>query len=243
MAFSFRELPWYLQALVYLLLLVALVAVGEYAPYSPVQSKRQELERTQNEVNSLTQEVALLQDVQRRHSQFRTETEALQRQLDTLRAIVPEEKEVDEFIRILQSAAAASNVSIRRITAKPVTPRDYYNEMPFELEIDGPYFPDCECGRPGFRRPGSGTDQAVSGASGHYGHRHCDRNHVLYPGGGGRRSRTSGCPAARQTACGEATGQTIRQEGDDATCWSLEMDAGRAAQRGDCRRLGAGAAG
>ncbi len=140
MAFSFRELPWYLQALVYLLLLVALVAVGEYAPYSPVQSKRQELERTQNEVNALTQEVALLQDVQRRHSQFRTETEALQRQLDTLRAIVPEEKEVDEFIRILQSAAAASNVSIRRITAKPVTPRDYYNEMPFELEIDGPYF-------------------------------------------------------------------------------------------------------
>ncbi|MCL6482004.1 MAG: type 4a pilus biogenesis protein PilO [Firmicutes bacterium] len=140
MAFSFRELPWYLQALVYLLLLVVLVAVGEYAPYSPVQSKRQELERTQTEVSTLTQEVALLQDVQRRHSQFRTETEALQRQLDTLRAIVPEEKEVDEFIRILQSAAAASNVSIRRITAKPVTPRDYYNEMPFELEIDGPYF-------------------------------------------------------------------------------------------------------
>ncbi len=140
MAFSFRELPWYLQALVYLLLLVVIIATGEYAPYSPVRDKRQELERTQAEVAALTQEVALLQDVQRRHSQFRTETEALQRQLDTLRAIVPEEKEVDEFIRILQSAAAASNVSIRRITAKPVTPRDYYNELPFELEIDGPYF-------------------------------------------------------------------------------------------------------
>lgn len=140
MAISFRELPWYLQALIYLLLLVVIVATGEYAPYSPVREKRQELEQTQAQVAALTQEVAMLQDVQRRHSQFRTETEALQRQLDTLRAIVPEEKEVDEFIRILQGAAAASNVSIRRITAKPITPKDYYNEMPFELEIDGPYF-------------------------------------------------------------------------------------------------------
>ena len=140
MAFAFRELPWYVQALIYLVVLVLLIAAGEFAPYSPVRDVRNELEATRADVTQLQQEVTVLQDYQRRHAQFKTETEALQKQLDTLRAIVPEEKEVDEFIRILQGAAASSNVSIRRLTAKPLATRDYYHEMPFEIELDGPYF-------------------------------------------------------------------------------------------------------
>jgi len=43
-----------------------------------------------------------------------------------LKAIVPEEKEVDEFIRLVQGAAAASNVTIRRFTAQAVVPREYH---------------------------------------------------------------------------------------------------------------------
>jgi Tfp pilus assembly protein PilO len=54
--------------------------------------------------------------------------------------IVPEEKEVDEFIRLLQGAASASGVQIRRLTASAVVPRDYHYELPFEIEVDGPYF-------------------------------------------------------------------------------------------------------
>lgn len=141
MAIAFRELPWYAQALVYLGLLVLIVVVGEFAPYiSPVKDLRVELEQTQAQVKAMQIEVLELQDYQRRHAQFRTEMEALQKQLDTLRAIVPEEKEVDEFIRILQGAAAASNVSIRRLTARPLATQDYYHEVPFEVEFDGPYF-------------------------------------------------------------------------------------------------------
>jgi Tfp pilus assembly protein PilO len=66
--------------------------------------------------------------------------EALSKQLDTLKTIVPEEKEVDEFIRQLQGAASASNVQLRRLTAQAIVPREYHYEMPFEVQADGPYF-------------------------------------------------------------------------------------------------------
>lgn len=140
MAIAFRELPWYLQALVYLVVLAALVAAGEYAPFSPVRELRLEKEEISGSVEALGTEVNQLRDYRRRYAQFRTEMEALEKQLETLRAIVPEEKEVDEFIRILQGAAAASNVAIRRLTAQPLTTRDYYHEVPFEVEFDGPYY-------------------------------------------------------------------------------------------------------
>jgi Tfp pilus assembly protein PilO len=67
--------------------------------------------------------------------------DALNKQLDTLKTIVPEEKETDDFIRLLQGAAAASNVEIRHLVAKSVVPKDNnYYEMPFEVQADGPYF-------------------------------------------------------------------------------------------------------
>jgi len=43
--------------------------------------------------------------------------------------IVPEEKEVDEFIRLLQGAASASNVQLRRLTSQAIVPREYHYEM------------------------------------------------------------------------------------------------------------------
>src|SRR5258707_9471418 len=66
--------------------------------------------------------------------------DALNKQLDTLKTIVPEEKEVDEFIRQVQGAAASSNVQLRKLTSQNIVPRDYHYEMPFEVQADGPYF-------------------------------------------------------------------------------------------------------
>jgi Tfp pilus assembly protein PilO len=66
--------------------------------------------------------------------------DALNKQLDTLKTIVPEEKETDEFIRLVQGAAAASNVQLRRLTSQAIVSKEYHYEMPFEVQADGPYF-------------------------------------------------------------------------------------------------------
>src|SRR5258708_25571501 len=66
--------------------------------------------------------------------------DALNKQLDTLKTIVPEEKEADEFIRLVQGAAAASGVQLRRLTSQAVVTKEYHYEMPFQLQADRPDF-------------------------------------------------------------------------------------------------------
>jgi type IV pilus assembly protein PilO len=140
MAFSFKEAPWYMQAVVFVLLAVILLVAGEYVPGLPVAAARADLQALHTQDNQLNQEVSALQVYERRYSEFTQEMSALNNQLDTLKTIVPEEKATDDFIRLLQGSAAASGVSIRRLTAQAVVSRQYHFEMPFEIEVDGPYF-------------------------------------------------------------------------------------------------------
>jgi type IV pilus assembly protein PilO len=88
----------------------------------------------------LNQEVSALQVYERRYTEFMQEMNALTKQLDTLKTIVPEGKEVDDFMRLLQGAASASGVQVRHLTAQAVVAREYHFEMPFGIEVDGPYF-------------------------------------------------------------------------------------------------------
>ncbi len=140
MAISFKEAPWYIQALVFVALSVVLLAAGEYTPGMPVGAARTELQQLHEEEAKLNQQVSALQVYERRYTEFMQEMNALTKQLETLKTIVPEGKEVDEFMRLLQGAAAASGVQVRHLTAEAVVAREYHYEMPFNIEVDGPYF-------------------------------------------------------------------------------------------------------
>ncbi|HKS80235.1 MAG TPA: type 4a pilus biogenesis protein PilO [Candidatus Acidoferrales bacterium] len=140
MASGFRDWPWPAQALIYICLFVVIVLAGLYVPGSPVASVRADLEAAQAELKPLQTEVAGLRVYKQRRAELQSEMDALQKQLATLQTIVPEEKQADQFILMVQSAAMSSGVSIRRITSKPIETRPYYFEMPFELQVDGPYY-------------------------------------------------------------------------------------------------------
>ena len=64
----------------------------------------------------------------------------LKQQLEIERRIVPDEKAVDGFIEMLDSEATKAGVELRRYTAKPVAAKEYYSEVPFDMELDGPYY-------------------------------------------------------------------------------------------------------
>src|ERR1700687_3153634 len=55
----------------------------------------------------------------------------LKQQLEIERRIVPDVKEVDGFIKMLDAKAMKAGIKIRRYTAKPVSTREFYTEMPF----------------------------------------------------------------------------------------------------------------
>jgi type IV pilus assembly protein PilO len=140
MANPLRDMSVIMQCLLAVAITVVLVVVGVYLPFSPIAQERDEVDKAVRQRSSLNQEVTQLQVYRQRYGELKSQMDALSKQLETLKTIVPEEKEQDEFIRLVQGAASASNVSIRRLTAKPVVAREYHYDMPFEVQADGPYF-------------------------------------------------------------------------------------------------------
>lgn len=139
MATPFRDWPMSLQVLVAVVLGAVLVVLGLYMPYSPVAKVRADLDSANKQLKPLQDDVNRLQTYDRQRVELQGKMDALKKELATLQTIVPEDKESDEFIRMVEGAAVASNVSIRRLTTKPVVAKEYHYEMPFEIEADGPY--------------------------------------------------------------------------------------------------------
>src|SRR5215470_643416 len=137
---SLKDLSVFMQALVAVFVAVVLAAVGIFMPGSPVARAKDEYDAAVVKRTKLTQEVTQLQVYKQRYGELKQQMEALNKQLDTLKTIVPEEKEADEFIRLIQGAASSSSVQIRRLKALAIVPKEYHYEMPFEIQADGPYF-------------------------------------------------------------------------------------------------------
>ena len=101
MANPFRDMSVIMQALVAAAVAVVLVLVGVYVPGSPIARERDEVDRAVQQRTKLNQEVQQLSVYKQRYGELKQQMDALSKQLDTLKTIVPEEKEVDEFIHFL----------------------------------------------------------------------------------------------------------------------------------------------
>jgi len=78
--------------------------------------------------------------------QFEAKTIDLDRQIGQLKAqmeyqkqIVPDDKNADAFIQLLQEQATASGINLRKLESKPIANKEYYSEVPFGIEADGPF--------------------------------------------------------------------------------------------------------
>lgn len=140
MATPIREWPLPFFLLLCIGLAVALALAGNYVPGSPLQKVRTDLQDANARLKPLNDEVVALRVYKQRKAELQSEMEALEKQLATLQTIVPEDKQTDQFILMVQNAAATSGVRIRHLTAKPVVPAEFHYEMPFEVEADGPYY-------------------------------------------------------------------------------------------------------
>lgn len=140
MATSFREMSWPIQALAFLVLAVVLVLAGLYVPVSPVATARAAVDDANSRLDALNKQVAPLRVYQQRRVELQSQMEAQEKQLATLQAIVPEDKEVDQFLTMVQGAASGSGVFIRKIETQPIVPQQYHSEMPFKISADGPYY-------------------------------------------------------------------------------------------------------
>jgi type IV pilus assembly protein PilO len=134
---NFSEMPG-LKQWVVLLAVAVLVTVGLH--YTIFKSKREANAQAEQALNTKLRENAELESYRPKLKDMEQQVANLKQQMEIENRIVPSEKEVDNFMRMLDAEALKTGIEIRRYTAKPVTTREYYAEVPFEMELDGSYY-------------------------------------------------------------------------------------------------------
>jgi type IV pilus assembly protein PilO len=121
-----------------LLLGGALITVALF--FTVFKSQREANETAQKNLDAKLHENAELEAYQPKLAEIERQLAGLKQQLEIERKIVPDEKEVDGFMKMMGAEAMKAGVELRRYTAKPTSSKDFYTELPFEMELDGPYY-------------------------------------------------------------------------------------------------------
>ncbi|MGA9527093.1 MAG: type 4a pilus biogenesis protein PilO [Terriglobales bacterium] len=108
--------------------------------FTVFKPQREENAAAQTKLQAKLRENAELEAYRPKLADIERQLTSLKQQLEIERRIVPDEKEVDNFMRMVSAEARKAGVEIRRYTAKPYNTREFYTEVPFELEFDGPYY-------------------------------------------------------------------------------------------------------
>ncbi len=121
-----------------LVLGASLVTGGLY--YTVFKSQREENAASQTKLQAKLRENAELEAYRPKLADIERQLASLKQQLEIERRIVPDEKEVDNFMRMVSGEARKAGVEVRRYTARPYATKEFYTEVPFEVEFDGPYY-------------------------------------------------------------------------------------------------------
>ena len=108
--------------------------------FTVFKAQRESNAQAQQALESKRRENAELQAYAPKLKDMDRQLANLKQQLEIERRIVPDDKEVDGFIKMVDAEALKAGIEIRRYTAKPVSTKDFYTELPFEMEVDGPYY-------------------------------------------------------------------------------------------------------
>jgi type IV pilus assembly protein PilO len=134
---SFKELP-YVAKIGIVALAIILLAAGAYMFALEPLAKANEADALT--LKSKQAEIAQLTPYRMKLAQLTAQTESLKAQMEAQRQIVPEEKEVPAFITLVDNESRSAGVEIRRYTPKDIAAKEYYVEVPIEIDVDGPYY-------------------------------------------------------------------------------------------------------
>jgi type IV pilus assembly protein PilO len=121
------------------MLLVALV-VGVAYYYVYLNPQIQANDKIRTTIEEKTRENEQLRQFEPKLADLNRQMAILQQQMEIQKKIVPDDKDADQFIRLLHDTAATSGIEIRRYTAMPVANHEFYSDVPFAIDIDGPYY-------------------------------------------------------------------------------------------------------
>ncbi|MBI3941180.1 MAG: type 4a pilus biogenesis protein PilO [Acidobacteria bacterium] len=122
-----------------LLVMVLLLALAGALYLYGVAPRRAQLALLLQQIEMLRAELHKGQAVEASLPQFKREISRQREHLRTLRQILPEGKETADIIRQIQRLAAESNLRIRSFTPQQTVRRDFYEDWPILIAVEGSY--------------------------------------------------------------------------------------------------------
>ena len=136
MEFSLSKLPWYAQIGAFVVV-SALAVFGFWKFY--VSEAQADIEVRQTRLTALRGDIARGVATARRLPQFQAEVTELERKLENLRAVLPEQKDVADILRRVQGLATQSSLNLQRFTPQEPKQETLYAAVPFKLRAEGSY--------------------------------------------------------------------------------------------------------
>src|SRR3954468_2180617 len=105
-----------------------------------IKSKMDENDASQASLTQLQDENKKLREYQPKLDELNRQMASLQQQLAIQQKIVPDQKEADKFLHLVQDTAQSAGVEVRRYTAGNLNTKEFYTEVPFEIDVDGQFY-------------------------------------------------------------------------------------------------------
>ena len=130
------KLPWYGQVAVFVVL--GLVLIGGFYWFYVIPTEAEMLTREQK-LAALRVDIAKGSATANQLNQFRQQVAELEGRLESLKAVLPEQKDVADLLRRIQTLATQSNLAIRGFKPAPSVTKQLHAEWPIALQLDGTY--------------------------------------------------------------------------------------------------------
>jgi type IV pilus assembly protein PilO len=136
MNLSLSKLPWYGQIAAFVVVCAGAVFGFWYFYVSEVQA---DIAMRQTRLNALRTDIDKGVATARQLPQFEDQVNKLEQRLESLRQVLPEEKDVADILRRIQGLATKSNLALQSFRPGKVVQQKLYAEIPYKLQAEGTY--------------------------------------------------------------------------------------------------------
>jgi Tfp pilus assembly protein PilO len=133
---SINNIPWYLR-----MAIMVAVAAGVYAGfwYFVTRGTRAATKELESKISVLQKANMEAQIASQRLNEFRVSYKNKQEELEELRALLPEQKELTKVLQGIQERAKATSMSLRKFTPKDDVQQDFYSGKRIEVGVQSSF--------------------------------------------------------------------------------------------------------
>lgn len=136
MDLGLKKLPWWGQLALYVVLGAGLIGTHHYLYAVDMQAA---VAKTHVQRRTIETGIARARVEERRLPEFRSRVAELNARLTALRNVLPEQKDVGDLLRRIQTLATQSSLTIRGFKPQAVAQRQQHAEWPISLSLEGTY--------------------------------------------------------------------------------------------------------